>query len=103
MAKDKEKGAEGRGIAHTANLENEQAYAYYKRHRAASRPAKRQPRTSSLNTRPAIKADRDQTRVKQRYMKLSRYELADRLLFLGGGFWKGEKRDAIKGRNSKQA
>jgi len=102
MAMAKQQDPEGRGIAHTAILENEQAYAYYKRHRTASMPAKRQPRTSSLNTRPVIKADRDQTRVKQRYMKLSREELADHLLLLGVGFWKREKREAKKGRKSKK-
>src|SRR5205807_9691667 len=48
----------------------------------ASTPAQRQPRTSSVNSGPVIKVDRDQTRVKQRYMKLSREELADHLLWV---------------------
>src|SRR2546427_6268507 len=33
----------GQGIAHTSILENEEAYAYYKRFRTASKPKKRQP------------------------------------------------------------
>lgn len=82
VAMAKQQDPEGRGIAHTAILENEQAYAYYKQYRTAGIPAKRQPRTSSVNIGPVIKADRDQRRVKQRYMKLSREELADHLLWV---------------------
>lgn len=52
----------GRGIAHTAILENAEAYAYYKRFRTANKPTNR-PAVPNGNTRPVIKADRDQTRA----------------------------------------
>jgi hypothetical protein len=68
------------GIAHTSILENEEAYAYYKRFRTASKPKKRQPTPRSSDARPVIKADRDQGRVRQRYRKMNREELVDHLL-----------------------
>jgi len=70
----------GQGIAHTSILENEEAYAYYKRFRTASKPKQRQPAPKNGNTTLVIKADRDQGRVRQRYMKLNREELVDQLL-----------------------
>jgi hypothetical protein len=70
----------GKGVAHTAILENEEAYAYYKRFRTASKPKKQQSTARNGDTRPVIKADRDQARVRQRYMKLNREELVDQLL-----------------------
>src|SRR5260370_35509287 len=47
MAMSKQQDPEGRGIAHTAILENEQAYACYKQKLTANMPAKRRPKTSS--------------------------------------------------------
>jgi len=70
----------GQGIAHTSILENEEAYAYYKRFRTASKTKKRQPARRNDDAAPVIKADRDQGRVRQRYMKMSREELVDQLL-----------------------
>jgi hypothetical protein len=72
----------GRGIAHTAILENEEAYAYYKRYRTASKPSKRLPATKKAETRPVIKEGRDQRRVRQRYMKWNREELVDQLILM---------------------
>lgn len=76
----------GKGVAHTAILENEEAYAYYKQHRTASKPTKRQPTPREVDTRLVIKADRDQTRVRQHYMKLNREELVERLLSTEQGY-----------------
>jgi hypothetical protein len=70
----------GQGIAHTSILENEEAYAYYKRFRTASKPKKRQPVPKNGDAPLVIKADRDQGRVRQRYMKLNREDLVDHLL-----------------------
>ncbi len=70
----------GKGVAHTAILENEEAYAYYKRFRTASKPKKRERAPRNGDAKPGIKADRDQARVRQRYMKLNREELVDQLL-----------------------
>ncbi len=70
----------GQGIAHTSILENEEAYAYYKRFRTDSKPQKRERTRRNDDSAPVIKADRDQSRVRQRYMKLNRAELVDQLL-----------------------
>jgi hypothetical protein len=72
----------GQGIAHTSILENEEAYAYYKRFRTASTPKKRERVRQNVDAAPVIKVDRDQGRVRQRYMKLNRVELVDQLLFV---------------------
>jgi hypothetical protein len=78
----KQQDPAGQGIAHTSILENEEAYAYYKKFRTADQPKKRQPKREKDNTRPVIKADRDQSRVRRRYMKLNREELVERLLIV---------------------
>lgn len=70
----------GRGIAHTSILENEEAYAYYKKFRTASNPKQRQPTSTNGDAALVIKADRDQARVRQRYMQWNRADLVDRLL-----------------------
>ncbi len=80
VATAKQQDPAGQGIAHTSILENEEAYAYYKRFRTASKPKKRQPAPKHVGTGPMIKADRDKSRVRQRYMKLNREELVDQLL-----------------------
>ncbi len=82
VAMAKQQDPAGQGIAHTSILENEQAYAYYKKFRTA-RPAKqRQHAPTRGETAPMIKADRDQARVRQRYMQWNRANLVDRLLFV---------------------
>jgi hypothetical protein len=70
----------GHGIAHTSILENEEAYAYYKRFRTASKPKKRERAPTHTGTALLVKTDRDQGRVRQRYMKLNRADLVDQLL-----------------------
>jgi hypothetical protein len=70
----------GQGIAHTSILENEEAYAYYKRFRTASKLKKRQPTPGNGDAAPVVKVDRDQGRIRQRYMKLNREELVNQLL-----------------------
>lgn len=72
----------GQGIAHTSILENAEAYAYYKKFRTASKPKQRQAAPKREGARLVIKGDRDQTRVRQHYMKLNRAELVERLLFV---------------------
>lgn len=82
VAMAKQQDPTGRGIAHTAILENEEAYAYYKRHRTAGKTTKGPSAQKQKHTRPVIKAERDQTRVRQRYLKLSREELVNQLLLV---------------------
>ena len=80
VATAKQQDPSGQGIAHTSILENEEAYAYYKKFRTA-RPLKHhQPASRNGDTAPVIKADRDQGRVRQRYMKWNRTDLIDHLL-----------------------
>jgi len=81
VATAKQQDPADQGIAHTSILENEEAYAYYKRFRTAGKPRKRQsipaPRTDTL----PVNKDRVQDRVRRRYLQLNREELANRLLF----------------------
>ena len=78
VAMAKQQDPAGQGIAHTSILENEQAYAYYKKFRTA-RPAKQRQHAQG-ETALMIKADRDQSRVRQRYMRWNRTELVNHLL-----------------------
>jgi hypothetical protein len=70
----------GQGIAHTSILENEEAYAYYKKFRTAHPPKQRQQTSQNGDGRLVIKTDRDQGRVRQRYMKWNRTDLVNQLL-----------------------
>src|SRR5947199_10262569 len=58
VATAKQQDPVGQGIAHTSILENEEAYAYYKKFRTAGQPKKCQPKREKDDARPAIKADR---------------------------------------------
>ena len=49
-------------------------------YRTASKPKKRSASSQNANGNLAIKADRDQGRVRQRYLKMNREELVDQLL-----------------------
>jgi hypothetical protein len=82
VATAKQQDPTGQGIAHTAILENEEAYAYYKRYRTTGKPTKQPSAKRQENTRLIIKGDRDQTRVRQRYLKWSREELVNQLLLV---------------------
>jgi hypothetical protein len=82
VATTKQQDPTGRGIAHTSILENEEAYAYYKRFRTASKPKKRQSASRNGDIHPAIKAGRDQGRVRQRYMKLHKPDLVEQLFLV---------------------
>jgi len=82
VATAKQQDPTGQGIAHTAILENEEAYAYYKRHRTAHKPSKRSPATKTTEAGPVVKEGRDQRRVRQRYMKWNREALVDQLILM---------------------
>lgn len=73
---------EGKGVAHTTILENEEAYVYYKRFRTTGKPKRPSQTKGDAKTAPKlpIKTDRNQNRARQRYMKLSRSELVEQLL-----------------------
>ncbi|HEU5381369.1 MAG TPA: hypothetical protein VFV38_38585 [Ktedonobacteraceae bacterium] len=80
VATAKQQDPTGQGIAHTAILENEEAYAYYKCYRTTGKLTKQPSAKRQENTRLMIKGDRDQTRVRQRYLKWSREELVNQLI-----------------------
>jgi hypothetical protein len=78
----KQQDPAGRGIAHTSILENDEAYAYYKKFRTANKPKKRERAPRNGDAGPVIKAEQDQSRVRQRYLKMNREELVDQLLLI---------------------
>lgn len=71
----------GKGVSHTAILGNAEARAYYEQHRtqAGARSSRPRPRLEGEESGP-VKADRDLTRVRQRYLRLSKAELVERLV-----------------------
>ena len=82
-AKSRELDPTGAGISESAILTNEEARAYYEHHRSW----KRQRRPPSPSSRPekhpptgSVKLARDEVRTRQRYQRLSKGELVDRLL-----------------------
>jgi len=81
-ARSKELDPEGRGVSETAILNNEEARRYYEQHRAWRGQSRKRP-TRSGNapeiTAP-IKVDRDLSRARYRYLKMTKAELAARLL-----------------------
>lgn len=82
VATAKQQDPTGKGIAHTSILENEEAYAYYKRFRTARKPKKRQSAPRNGDGHPEIKAGSDQGRVRQRYLKLHKPDLVEHLLLV---------------------
>ena len=81
-ARSKELDPEGRGISESAILNNEEARQYYEQHRAWKGKSRKRPTLSKdapENTAP-IKIDRNLSRALYRYLKMSKAELAARLL-----------------------
>lgn len=77
------KDPDGVGISESAILTNEEARAYYEQHRSWKH--RRRPPTSTLKPSlrqesGSIKLTRDEVRTRQRYQRLSKGELVDRLL-----------------------
>ena len=83
VAKSKELDFERRGISESAILNNQEARAYYEQYRSWRETHKK--RTKPLNGGEAaslkqIKGDRDEQRVRQRYQRMSKDVLVERLL-----------------------
>lgn len=73
----------GRGLSEPALLNNPDAYAYYVAHRSwTGRPRRRGRVTDGATHRvvDAIKVDRDPARARERYLRLPKHTLVDRLL-----------------------
>jgi len=81
-ARSKELDPEGRGISESAILNNEEARQYYEQHRAWKGKSWKRP-TRSKDTPEItgpIKIDRNLSRAHYRYLKMSKANLAARLL-----------------------
>jgi hypothetical protein len=84
-AKSKELDIEGngKGISESAILDNQEARAYYEQHRSwrgSSRKRAKPLVVASPTQPPAVKLGRDEQRVRQRYLRMSKETLVDRLI-----------------------
>jgi hypothetical protein len=89
VATSRELDADGQGVSKDAILGNADARAYYKAHRTEQTAARRspsrrrplQPDAEQSGSVPIlVRADRDLARVRQRYDRLTKQELAARLV-----------------------
>lgn len=84
VALSKELDPEGKGVSLSALSRNKKANAYYKKHQSYNSKATKRSsvvaKKLSERESPQIKLDRDLARVRQRYLKLSKEELVERLL-----------------------
>ena len=81
--KSKELDSEYRGISESAILDNQEARAYYEQHRSwQGSPKKRaKPLAVASPASPgSVKPSRDEQRVRQRYLRMSKEVLVDRLI-----------------------
>jgi hypothetical protein len=82
-AKSKELDTEHRGISESAILDNQEARAYYEQHRSWRGSSRKRAKPLTV-TSPAppetIKPGRDEQRVRQRYLRMSKEALVERLL-----------------------
>ena len=82
-AKSKELDPEHRGVSESAILDNLEARVYYEQHRSWRGSSRKQARPLAVTT-PAspgtVKPDRDEQRVRQRYLRMSKEALVERLI-----------------------
>lgn len=81
--KTKEIDSDGLGVSESAILNNEAAYAHYKRNatRQGSRPKRTPPAPKASAGRPKpVNPARDVIRVRQRYLAMTKADLVDRLI-----------------------
>jgi hypothetical protein len=83
-ARSKELDPEGRGISESAILNNEEARQYYEQHRAWKGKSRKRPTRSkdAPKLTVSIKTDRNLSRARYCYLKMSKAELVAR------GFWR---------------
>ncbi len=82
-AKSKELDPEHRGVSESAILDNQEAKAYYEQHRSWRGSSRRRAKPLAIapSAQPqAVKLDRDEQRVHQRYLRMSKDALVDRLI-----------------------
>ncbi len=82
-AKSKVVDPEHRGVSESAILDNQEARAHYEQHRSwrgsSRKPAKPLAVASPVSS-GAVKAGRDEQRVRQRYLRMSKEALVERLI-----------------------
>jgi hypothetical protein len=72
---------EGQGISESAILGNDQARAYYEQNRSWKGPSRRRSAATAPPSHPGqVKPDRNLTQVRQRYLRMGKAALVDRLL-----------------------
>ncbi len=82
-ARSKEVDPEHRGVSESAILDNQEARAYYEQHRSwrgSSRKRAKPLVVAKPSRPPAIKPGRDEQRVRQRYLRMSKEALVERLI-----------------------
>ena len=82
-ARSKELDPGYRGVSESAILDNQEARAYYEQHRSwrgSSRKRAKPLVVASKAVPPAVKSGRDEQRVRQRYLRLSKEALVERLI-----------------------
>jgi len=82
-AMSKELDPEHRGISESAILDNQEARAYYEQHRSWRGPSRKRAKPLVVAPPPSpgvVKPSRDEQRVRQRYLRMSKAALVERLL-----------------------
>ena len=82
-AKSRELDPEHRGISESAILDNREAREYYEQYRSwrgSSRKRAKSLAAASAAQPPVVKPDRDEQRVRQRYLRMSKEALVERLM-----------------------
>ena len=82
-AKSRELDPEHQGISESAILDNQEARAYYEQHRSwrsSSRKRARPLAVASSAQPPVVKLGRNAQRVRQRYLRMSKQALVERLI-----------------------
>lgn len=82
-AKSKELDLDHRGVSESAILDNQEARGYYEQHRSWRGPSRKRAKSlivASPSSPGAAKPGRDEQRVRQRYLRMSKEVLIDRLI-----------------------
>lgn len=82
-AKSKELDPEHRGVSESAILDNQEARAYYEQHRSWRGSSRKRAKPLTMASPPssgAVKPGRDEQRVRQRYLRMSKETVVERLI-----------------------
>jgi hypothetical protein len=93
VAASKEVDEVGCGVSESAILNNEQARAYYEQHRSWKGMRRKGSAATALPPHPGhVKPDRDLAQVRQRYLRMGKPALADRLLAIEQAYAEQQER-----------